>query len=179
MTLWSLFCRTLGLAAAFPSSALFNTEAYGGWDRTTTREVDIVTGCFLLIETGFWRRLGGFDPGFFMYGEEADLCLRAAALGAKPAFTPTSTIIHYGGASEQVETEKIIRLLKAKAELIKRHFPPASRQLGLMLFAGWPLFRALRARLAAAMSRDGRRAAQSHTLWEVWRRRAQWRFGLT
>jgi GT2 family glycosyltransferase len=113
-----------------------------------------------------------------MYGEEADLCLRAAALGARPAFTPTSTIIHYGGASEQVETEKIIRLLKAKAELIKRHFPPASRRLGLMLFAGWPLFRAVRAHLAAAVSRDVRHAVQSRTLWEVWRRRSQWRFGL-
>ena len=86
MTLWSVFCRTFGLAAAFPNSKLFNAEAYGGWDRSTVREVDIVTGCFLLIETELWRKLGGFDPRFFMYGEEADLCLRAAAARRQAGF---------------------------------------------------------------------------------------------
>ncbi len=178
MTLWSVFCRTFGLAAAFPNSKLFNAEAYGGWDRSTEREVDIVTGCFLLIETQLWRRLRGFDPRFFMYGEEADLCLRAAALGARPALTPRATIIHYGGASEQAETEKMIRLLSAKAELIKRYFPPISRRLGLLLFPLWPLFRAARAQLSAAISGNGANATMARTCWEVWQRRAQWRLGL-
>jgi hypothetical protein len=178
MTLWSVFCRTFGLSAAFPDSALLNSEAYGGWDRSTVREVDIVTGCFLLIETEMWQKLGGFDPRFFMYGEEADLCLRAAALGATPALTPNATIIHYGGASQQVEAEKMIRLLSAKAELIKRYFPPISRQLGLMLFQLWAFFRAVRAQLSSAISRDHARAATARTRWEVWQRRAQWRLGL-
>ena len=178
MTLWSVLCRTFGLAAAFPNSKLFNAEAYGGWDRSTEREVDIVTGCFLLIETQLWRQLGGFDPRFFMYGEEADLCLRAAKLGARPALTPRATIIHYGGASEQAETEKMIRLLSAKSELIKRYFPPISRRLGLMLFPLWPLFRAARAQLSAAISGDGANATMARTCWEVWQRRAQWRLGL-
>ena len=178
MTLWSVFCRTFGLAATFPNSRLFNAEAYGGWDRSTVREVDIVTGCFLLIETELWRTLGGFDSRFFMYGEEADLCLRAATLGARPALTPKATIIHYGGASEQPETEKMVRLLTAKAELIKRYFPPASRQLGLMLFPLWPLFRAIRAQLSSAMGGNGTCAATARTCWEVWQRREQWRLGL-
>jgi GT2 family glycosyltransferase len=178
MTLWSVFCRTFGLAAAFPNSKLFNAEAYGGWDRSTVREVDIVTGCFLLIETELWRKLGGFDARFFMYGEEADLCLRAAALGAKPALTPRATIIHYGGASEQPETEKMVRLLTAKAELIKRYFPPVSRRLGLLLFPLWPFFRAIRAQLSSAISGNRTCAATARTCWEVWERRAQWRLGL-
>ena len=137
-----------------------------------------MTGCFLLIETQLWRQLGGFDPRFFMYGEEADLCLRAAKLGARPALTPRATIIHYGGASEQAETEKMIRLLSAKSELIKRYFPPISRRLGLMLFPLWPLFRAARAQLSAAISGNGANATMARTCWEVWQRRAQWRLGL-
>ncbi|MFQ5805354.1 MAG: hypothetical protein ACE5I3_02760 [Phycisphaerae bacterium] len=48
------------------------------------REVDIVSDCLFLIHRELWQRLGGFDPGFFMYGEEADLCLRARQLGARP-----------------------------------------------------------------------------------------------
>src|SRR5262249_52669728 len=105
MSLWNVFCRTAGLTGLFPRSQLFNSECYGRWDRSTVRDVDIVTGCFLLIERDFWQRLGGFDARFFMYGEEADLCLRAAKLGARPAVTPNATIIHYGGASEQVRSE--------------------------------------------------------------------------
>jgi GT2 family glycosyltransferase len=162
------------LAAAFPHSAIFNAEAYGGWDRSTVREVDIVSGCFLLIETELWRSLGGFDCRFFMYGEEADLCLRAARLGAKPAVTPAATITHFGGQSPQLETERMIRLLTAKAELIKRHFAPISRSVGLTLFALWPFLRVVRAYLLIAT--DG--SAEARTCQEIWQRRAEWRYGL-
>ncbi|KAB2913853.1 MAG: glycosyltransferase [Hyphomicrobiaceae bacterium] len=172
MTLWNVFCRTTGMAALFPRSEFFNSEAYGGWDRSTEREVDVVTGCFLLIGRELWERLGGFDPKFFMYGEEADLCLRAAKVGAKPVVTPHATIVHYGGASEQAETEKTIRLLAAKAELIKRHWPWPSRQIGLFLFSLWPLTRAIALTLGGAP-----RQARAETWWQVWQRRRSWRLG--
>ena len=177
MTLWNVLCRTAGLAALFPGSAVFNAEAYGGWDRATVREVDIVTGCFLLIETAFWRRLGGFDPTFFMYGEEADLCLRAAALGARPAVTPAATIIHHGGASQQAECDKTMRLLAAKAELIRRHWRWPTRRLGLALFALWPLTRAIATGLAARAPGGARHGARADTWRRVWQDRARWRLG--
>jgi hypothetical protein len=177
MTLWNVLCRTAGLAWLFPNSALFNAEAYGGWDRSTVREVDIVTGCFLLVGRTMWERLGGFDASFFMYGEEADLCLRAAALGARPVVTPEATIVHYGGASEQAETEKTIRLLAAKAELIKRHWPQPQRAIGLLLFSLWPLSRAVAASIASVAGFASR--ARAETWWRVWRRRDAWRLGYT
>ena len=91
ITLWNIFCRTTGLTGAFPQSRLFNSEAYGGWDRGTDAPVDIVVGCLLLISRADWQALGGFDTTFVMYGEEADLCLRAEALlGARPRMTPES-----------------------------------------------------------------------------------------
>ncbi|MFO8127101.1 glycosyltransferase family 2 protein, partial [Yoonia sp.] len=123
-TLWSLVCRASGLATIFPGSAVFNPEAYGSWPRDTVREVDIVTGCFFLIARETWDRLGGFDPVFVMYGEEADLCLRARRIGLRPAITSEAVIIHHGGASEKVRADKLVRLLRAKAELVKRHFAP-------------------------------------------------------
>ena len=122
-----------------------------------------------------WERLGGFDAKFFMYGEEADLCLRAAALGARPVVTPLATIVHHGGASEQAGTEKTIRLLAAKAELIKRHWRQPARSLGLALFALWPLSRAV-AMGAASLVGIGKRA-RAQAWWRVWQRRAAWRLG--
>ena len=94
MSLWNLLCRATGLTGLFPKSELFNGEAFGGWRRDSVRQVDIVSGCFFLIEKDLWDHLGGFDPLFFMYGEEADLCLRAHALGARPVVTPDATIVH-------------------------------------------------------------------------------------
>ena len=71
MTLWSLFCRASGLALVFKGSAFFNSEFYGAWQRDSERDVDVVMGCFFLIRRDRWEALGGLDPTFVMYGEEA------------------------------------------------------------------------------------------------------------
>jgi GT2 family glycosyltransferase len=177
MSLWNVFCRTTGLSGVFPGSQLFNAESYGRWDRSSVREVDIVTGCFLLIERGFWRELGGFDARFFMYGEEADLCLRAAKLGARPAVTPDATIIHYGGASEQVRSEMMVKLLAGKGELIKRHWPARTRGLGLFLLSLWPLTRAIALSGAGWVLRRSALGGEAATWWRIWRQRERWRHG--
>ncbi len=168
MTLWSLFCRGSGLTGIFPRSALFNPEAYGGWARDSAREVDVVTGCLLLIRREFWERLGGFDPRYVMYGEEADLCLRARALGARPRITPEATIIHHGGASEKVRADKVVRVLRAKATLIRAHLPAWQRPLALTFFALHPLTRWIAGTLS------GGRTATGEAWAEVWRRRGEW-----
>ena len=88
------------MSRLFKQSVFFNPEAIGGWKRDTVRQVDVVQGSFFMIPTALWRRLGGFDRRYFMYGEEADLCLRAATLGYRPMITPDAQIMHLGGASE-------------------------------------------------------------------------------
>lgn len=152
MSLWNLFCRTTGLTGIFPRSSLFNSEAYGDWDRNSIREVDIVTGCFFLIKTKLWNELGGFNPKFFMYGEEADLCLRASRLGYQPMVTNDATIIHYGGKSETEEADKLIKLLKGKVQLLRSHWGPFKLPLGLFLIAGWPMVRTLLFRCISIVS---------------------------
>ena len=141
MTVWGLLCNALGVTKVFPNSILFNPEAYGGWKRDCIKSVDIVTGCFLLIKRNLWNELNGFDERFFMYGEEADLCLRARNLGCSPIITPEAEIIHFGGASEKVRSDKLIKLLKAKVQLIKNHWNPLIQSLGIVLIALWPLGR--------------------------------------
>ena len=170
-TIWNTFCRGVGLSGLFPDSGLFNAEAYGGWARDTEREVDIVSGCFLLITRDLWRRLGGFDEAFFMYGEDADLCLRARALGARPAITPRATIVHYGGASETVQPDKMVRLLRAKVQLVRRHWRPLTRWWGVSMLRLWALTRAIRER-----RRKPRSAPANWT--QVWARRSEWTGGL-
>jgi GT2 family glycosyltransferase len=166
MSLWSLASQVLGLTSLFRSNPIFNTEGYGGWRRDSERQVDIVTGCFLLIERTFWDELNGFDPAFVMYGEETDLCLRAHVLGARPRITPEATIVHYAGASEKVRSDKMVRLLRAKVLLIKRHFPAWQQSFGLALLRLWPWSRSWGAWF---LRRDG-----APTWAEIWTRRQEW-----
>lgn len=176
MTVLSLVSRLLFLSSAFPKSPLFNSEEIGGWDRADAREVDIVVGCLFLMRREDWDTLGGFDADFTMYGEEADLCLRARAMGMRPRITPDATIIHYGGASETVQADKMVRIMRAKMELIKRHFSPATRGLGRTLFALWPLSRALMWRVFSMAGKAG--AAKKAATWqEIWQRRKEWSDG--
>lgn len=174
MTLWNVFCRATGIAAALGNHRLVS-EAYGGWGMDTVRPVDIVTGCFFLIPRRLWTDLGGFDPGYFMYGEEADLCLRAAREhGADPHFTPHAVIVHHGGASEPVRSDKMVRLFKAKMRLIDRHFPPWQKPVGRFLFRMIAWSRATALPLAAAvLRREG--LSRAAAAWrEIWARRAEW-----
>lgn len=170
-TPWSLFCIATGLAKVFRSVSLFNPEAFGGWDRSTERQVDIVSGCFLLLKRATWETLGGFDPAFFMYGEEADLCLRAHRLGAKPRVTPEATIVHYGGASEKARADKLVRLFKAKRLLFERHCSPPARWWCTRMLDLWVVTRLAGAALGKLL---GRGAAAWQTWTNVHAQRSQW-----
>jgi len=170
MTLWGLTSQVLGLNSIFRDSAIFNPEGYGGWPRDTEREVDIVTGCLLLIRRNFWEELGGFDLCFRMYGEEADLCLRARAYGARPLMTPGVEIVHYKGASEKVRADKLVRLMRGKISLLDVHMTGLAHPVGRLLLSLWPLSRAVYSTLL------GRRES-ARTWREVWSRRGEWRDG--
>jgi GT2 family glycosyltransferase len=175
MTIWSVFCSAVGLNFLFPNSRLFNAEAYGDWKRDTVSDVDIVTGCFLLIDADLWRRLGGFDPAFFMYAEEADLCLRARALGARPGITPEAEIIHLGGVSEATGVDKIVRTRRGLMTLMRKHWSPPALAVGRLLMLLWSGIR-----LVGSTFISGRRDAPgaSKAKWrEVWNRRHEWLAG--
>jgi GT2 family glycosyltransferase len=137
-SLWNLWCRATGLATLFRRSPLFHSHTYAGWDRDSEREVDIVSGGFLLIEKSLWDRLSGFAPEFFLYGEDSDLCIRARALGYRPLITPEATIIHESGGTQKDDVKKIAQILAVRALLIQKYFPRGTQSLALLLLACVP-----------------------------------------
>jgi GT2 family glycosyltransferase len=169
-TVWSLVCFASMLSTAFKRSGLFDPESLGRWERDSVREVDIVTGCLLLTPRAVWNELGGFDPRFFMYGEDADLALRAGKAGFRPIITPDAVITHEVGASSKVRSDKMILLFQSKATLVRKHWHAAKRPVGLGLL--W-LGVGLRALLATLTPRGG-----SRSMWlRVWRARRSWLAG--
>ena len=121
-TLWNEFCLASGLSSVFAGSTFFNGRYLGDWQRDSVREVDVISGSYLLMDAPLWAQLEGFDTRFFMYGEDVDLCLRANQAGGQCLFTPASQIIHHGGGSERVVADKMVRLLKAKVQLYEKHW---------------------------------------------------------
>lgn len=176
MTPWSLLCRAFGLTFLFRNSKLFNSETFGAWDYNTARQVDIVTGCFLLIKHELWQQIGGFNPLFFMYGEEVDLCLRAKKVGAQPMFTPKAEIVHYGGASEQSQGDRSLKVFKAKSALIRMHWRERNVRFGLTMLLVWVATRAAIFNLLCSIVGKKFGSQKGHWL-RLWRKRREWQLG--
>ncbi len=139
-SLWSVFAVASGLARLFPASPFCNPEAMPDWFREDERNVDIVIGCFLMIGSEDWRKLGGFDPAYFMYGEEVDLCLRAQRRGALPAICPDATIIHFSGAS-QPAAPRMAQILAGRIRYCRSHLPPRQKRIAIWCIRAGVMFR--------------------------------------
>jgi GT2 family glycosyltransferase len=68
-------------------------------------EVDWVPGAYSIIPASILHEHGFFDPRFFLYYEEVDLCLRIQNAGFKIMYWPEICVVHVGGeSSRQVKT---------------------------------------------------------------------------
>lgn len=77
-----------------------------GWARreaerlaSAEREPGWVSGSCLLARKDALAAVGYFDESFFIYEEDADLCLRLGQAGWRVAFTPTAEVVHRLGSS--------------------------------------------------------------------------------
>ncbi|KOV84955.1 glycosyltransferase family 2 protein [Nocardia sp. NRRL S-836] len=165
ITAWSLTCGMLGLSSVFRRSAVFDPESLGGWQRDDQRPVDVISGGFLLISRETWERLGGFDETYLIYGEDQDLCLRAAALGFSPCIAPSAEFEHAVGASSSHRADRDVLVLTGRATVVKGHL--RQRRYGLFALRAGVALRAVAERLLGKGPRWS----------EVWRRRAEWSGG--
>jgi len=63
------------------------------------REVEALAAITLLVRREAFDEVGGFDPGFFLYWEDLDLCRRFRRAGWRLCVTPEIWAVHIGGAS--------------------------------------------------------------------------------
>ena len=148
-----------------PAAARFGPLAHLFLDTTPGRlgarlrrephRVDWVYGTFMAVRRDLFRQLGGFDPRYFLYGEDLDLCYRAARLGMHTIHVPAARAVH-GRNLSAVQRFGDGR----EAEVVKgemRFYAARSGRGALRLFrAGAACKFGLKTVLAAAL---GRRAA--------------------
>ena len=99
----NLFYRTIGLSRLFPKSPRFGRHNMGHLPETEVHEMDAGTGACLMLRTAALDRVGFFDPRYFMFGEDIDLCYRLRLGGWKVFYLPTASATHHvnPAASEQ------------------------------------------------------------------------------
>ena len=69
------------------------------WDHRQPQRVDWVSGACFLARRDAWDAVGGFDPAYFMYMEDVDLCWRLARAGWGVGYEPGAEVIHVQGVS--------------------------------------------------------------------------------
>jgi GT2 family glycosyltransferase len=68
------------------------------------RDVGFIPGTALAVAPAAWHEVGGFDPRFFLYNEDVDLCLRLRRAGWRLRFVPGMACRHdLGGATGSAE----------------------------------------------------------------------------
>ena len=63
-----------------------------------------VLGACMMIPHQIYVAVQGFDEDYFLYGEDADICLRVRQLGYEIGYYPDVHIKHVGGASEIINS---------------------------------------------------------------------------
>ncbi|MHC4551329.1 MAG: glycosyltransferase family 2 protein [Planctomycetota bacterium] len=118
----NLFLSTTYLYKMFPKSEFFGRERMTWWNRDDVRQVDVVTGCFMLVRREAIEQVGAMDENFYFYGEETDWCCRFKQAGWKCLFTPDAEIIHLGGQSSQkVRVQSDMQLRASLLQFMKKH----------------------------------------------------------
>lgn len=65
------------------------------WDHSVAADVDWVAGTHFLTRRTAWDEVGGFDPRFFMFLEDVDLCWRLRDKGWRVRYEPSSVVVHH------------------------------------------------------------------------------------
>jgi GT2 family glycosyltransferase len=102
------FYRLTGLSRLFPNSPRFNRYNMGHQSESELHEVDAGTAACLMVRRAAIDRVGFFDPDYFMYGEDLDLCYRLKRGGWKVFYLPDARALHVKGASTRQSTGRML-----------------------------------------------------------------------
>lgn len=123
---------------------------------TADQQLDYITGASMLLRTVALRETGLFDPRFFLYWEDADLCLRLRAAGWKLTVTADAVVYHRLSGTTVAASANKDQLINASAvRFFRKHAP----------LGGWPAIAiGTTARIARRLLRGDIKAARA-----VWR----------
>jgi GT2 family glycosyltransferase len=128
-TLWRLATELYFLRKLAPRSRVCNAFYGAGFDHGSPAAVDWIKAAVLLVRREAVEQVGAFDPAFFIFSEETDLCLRLHRAGWSVLFCPSAEFVHLGGASTRPQWGRMHReLLRSQLRYFAMHDDLASAE---------------------------------------------------
>ncbi len=91
-----------------PANPFTRRYRLADWDHSEAALVDWVSGACFLVRREAWEKVGGFDPAYFMYMEDVDLCWRLGEAGWQVAYEPSAVVVHAQGVAADLHPYKMI-----------------------------------------------------------------------
>ena len=105
------------------------------------KQVGYITGADLMIRKSLFDSLGGFDPIFFMYYEEAELTYRLWKSGYTVWSVPAAKILHVKGASLEFLTSARKVVFESKYRYIAKVCGLAHARLAHWIFSFYIMYK--------------------------------------
>jgi N-acetylglucosaminyl-diphospho-decaprenol L-rhamnosyltransferase len=121
-----------------------------GWDRSTEREVDWVSGACMLLPRKVFDDVGMLDESFPLFAEELDMATRLRDAGWSVLYTPEVEVLHALGVSRGRSRRMSVMHSTSVYRYYRKHRAAGWRRLTLPF--AWTALRA-RAELAWLMGR--------------------------
>jgi GT2 family glycosyltransferase len=100
------------------------------WRRREPLEVPMLSGACILTRRSVIDRVGGFDPGYFLYYEDTDWCRRVRLAGYPLVYVPDAEIVHYFNQSAQQDVgEAQDHARRSQARFVAIHYGRPGRFL--------------------------------------------------
>jgi len=115
--LTGLFGRTSPLRRLLPSSSAATRNVVTTASGRESTVVDWVSGACMLVRRSAFDEVDGFDPRYFLYWEDADLCRRLRARGHEVRYLPAATAVHRVGHSSRTARAASIKAFHESAYL--------------------------------------------------------------
>ena len=113
-----------GLYKLLPAARRGRLLLAGYWEEEEEREVDWVSGAFMLMPRAVFETTGGFSEEFFMYGEDLEWCYRIRAAGFSIRHFPQASLIHLDHSSSNIRwgERRVALCLKSQLDIYgQRH----------------------------------------------------------
>jgi N-acetylglucosaminyl-diphospho-decaprenol L-rhamnosyltransferase len=140
---WRLPGVGTALAGAVFLHRSFTVESGG----TATRPVGWVQSSAMLVRRQAAEQVGWFDPDFFVYSDETDLCKRLRDARWRVLYVPSARAIHHDQMAQDARgaERRIVEYHRGRDRYLRKHLGPVRAALLRPLLA-WPyLLRALAA----------------------------------
>ncbi len=111
-----LAAELLYLHMFFPRGRLFGDELMAEWDHRGRRDVEQISGAFLMARREVVDAVGGLPAEIFMYHEDQAFCLRAGRLGWRIRYLGDVITVHHSGQSAG-RTDAPLYLLEGESKL--------------------------------------------------------------